>query len=142
MRKTCEICGCDFSPPKSLYRFCSIACANRRMLVLRSPEEARLVERERWQQKNRRRRAQLRGAESEPYKLDEIAVRDGYRCGLCGKRVAMGRRCPDLKAPTIDHIVPLADGGSDLRANVQLAHFGCNSAKCARGGGEQLALVG
>jgi 5-methylcytosine-specific restriction endonuclease McrA len=49
---------------------------------------------------------------------------------------------PHLKVPTIDHIVPLADGGDDVKVNVQLAHFICNSIKGDRGGGEQLLLVG
>lgn len=89
----------------------------------------------------RRRKARLRNAQSEPYTLTEIAVRDRRMCGLCRKRVAMLKSVPHPKAPTIDHIVPLADGGDDLRANVQLAHFMCNSRKSA-GGMQQLALVG
>jgi 5-methylcytosine-specific restriction endonuclease McrA len=36
---------------------------------------------------------------------------------------------PDLGAPTIDHIVPMAKGGDDTKINVQLAHFSCNSRK-------------
>lgn len=143
--RPCEICGLTFEPWKNGQRTCSRSCANRFRYASRPVEivdAIRRAELDRLQRKNRRRRAQLRGVESEEYSLQEIAARDGYRCGICGKRVPMGRRCPDVKAPTIDHIIPLSEGGNDLRSNVHLAHFGCNSGKCARGGGEQLALVG
>ncbi len=89
----------------------------------------------------RRRKARQRGAVSEPYTLAQIAERDGWRCGLCRKLVAMDKPIPHPKAPTIDHVVPLSRGGDDTRANVQLAHFLCNSIKGA-GGSQQLALFG
>lgn len=79
---------------------------------------------------------------SEPYTLAEVAERDGDRCGLCGRKVDMRRRNPHPLAPTIDHVLPISRGGDDTRANVQLAHRACNIAKGARGGGEQLALIG
>jgi 5-methylcytosine-specific restriction endonuclease McrA len=89
----------------------------------------------------RRRRALRLGAVSEVYTLAEIAARDRATCQLCGKRVAMAKQVPHSKAPTIDHVLPLARGGDDTRANVQLAHFLCNSLK-SDGGSQQLALVG
>lgn len=92
--------------------------------------------------KSRRRRARMRAAVSEPYTLAEIAARDRYICQLCRKRVAMKKRVPHPKSPTVDHIVPLVESLDDTRANVQLACFGCNSRKGARGGGEQLLLFG
>lgn len=89
----------------------------------------------------RRRRALKLGVPTERYTLAEIAQRDRRTCQLCRKRVAMTKIVPHPKAPTIDHVVPLADGGSDLRSNVQLAHFLCNSTKSNRGT-QQLVLVG
>jgi 5-methylcytosine-specific restriction endonuclease McrA len=53
----------------------------------------------------------------------------------------MTKAVPHPKAPTIDHILPIACGGNDTRANVQLAHFICNSRKGTRGS-QQLALAG
>lgn len=73
--------------------------------------------------------------------MAEIAARDRNMCQLCGKRVAMTQSVPHPKAPTIDHVLPLSQGGDDVKANVQLAHFACNSSKGA-GGCQQLALVG
>jgi hypothetical protein len=95
--------------------------------------------------KNRRRRERGRKRNSvvrEPYTLAEIAARDRFRCGLCHKRVPMTKAVPHPQAPTIDHIVPWSVSRDDSRANVQLAHFLCNSLKSAGGGGEQLLLIG
>ena len=54
----------------------------------------------------------------------------------------MTKAVPHPRAPTVDHVVPIAEGGDDTRANVQLAHFLCNSTKSNGGGVEQLALIG
>jgi 5-methylcytosine-specific restriction endonuclease McrA len=99
------------------------------------------VAKKRRKQHERRRRRLLAAAVHEPYTLAEIAARDRYTCGLCRKSVPMTLRVPHPKAPTIDHLVPVSDGGDDTRANVQLAHFICNSRRGA-GGVVQLALLG
>lgn len=91
--------------------------------------------------KHRRRRALKRGGVAEPYTLAEIAARDGHRCQLCRRKVDMTLTGCHPKAPSIDHVIPIDVGGDDTRANVQLAHFGCNSRKGVRGS-QQLALVG
>lgn len=72
----------------------------------------------------------------------EIAERDGWRCQLCGRKVKRGVVAPHPLAMTMDHIVPLARGGMHEPANVQLAHFICNSRKGATVGEEQLRLIG
>lgn len=82
------------------------------------------------QAERRRRKAVLKGKSREPYTLAEIAARDGYRCGICeAPDVNMSLVVPHPLAPTIDHVVALARGGDDMRANVQLAHFSCNCRK-------------
>lgn len=96
---------------------------------------------EQYAEKCRRRRVLKRGGIAEPYTLAEIAQRDHHRCQLCRRKVDMALKVPHLKAPTVDHVIPVSEGGDDVRANVQLAHFGCNVSKGARGS-QQLALVG
>ena len=49
---------------------------------------------------------------------------------------------PDLLAPTLDHLIPLSQGGLHVLANVATAHFICNSRKQAKACGEQLAIFG
>lgn len=144
-RATCEACGAEYAKCRPAQRWCSMACGNRHKAGAGprgglSPE-ARERQRLYWQEKNRRRRAAKRGGASEPYTLAEIAVRDRMRCGLCGRRVPMDRKVPNPLAPTIDHVLPISEGGDDTRANVQLAHFRCNNVKGARGC-QQLALIG
>jgi 5-methylcytosine-specific restriction endonuclease McrA len=100
------------------------------------------AERERYRSKCRRRRV-LQRASTEPYTLAEIAARDRYRCGLCRKKVDMrliDGRLP--MAPTVDHVIPISEGGTDTKANVQLAHRICNLRKGKRGTPQQLRLVG
>ena len=54
----------------------------------------------------------------------------------------MSLKVPNPKAPTIDHILARSQGGDDTRANVQLAHFGCNAWKNAGRVDQQLMLIG
>lgn len=123
--KTCLRCGSSFTTSKPLKAYCKLACHK---------HAAR-------KRQKRKRRALHLGVAHEQYTTLEIAKRDRYMCGLCRKRVAMTKQVPHPKAPTIDHVVPLDDGGDDVRANVQLAHFICNSTKGVRGT-QQLALIG
>jgi hypothetical protein len=92
-------------------------------------------------QEHRRRVAMLSGA-SERIDSLEIYERDGWKCGLCHRRVNPTLAWPNPQSPSLDHIVPLVQGGRHVRTNVQLAHLGCNARKQHRGGGEQLMLIG
>lgn len=85
-----------------------------------------------YRDKCRRRRALKRGAVSERYTTTEIAERDGFVCQLCSEPVVMSTPYPDPWSPSIDHRIPLARGGDDTKANVQLAHRICNIRKSDR----------
>jgi hypothetical protein len=87
------------------------------------------------------RRARLSNAPSERFRAEEIFIRDGYRCGICGKLTNAGAKVPHPRAPTLDHIWPIAKGGGHTRVNTQCAHFICNSLKSdAAGGQTRLAI--
>lgn len=62
----------------------------------------------------------------------EIFKRDGFKCMLCDEPLAMDKKVPHPAAPTIDHIIPLAKGGTHEPSNVQAAHFKCNWMKSDR----------
>lgn len=64
-------------------------------------------------------RARKRRNYVEPVNLDEIYERDGGICQIC--RLAVSR-----KLSSMDHIIPLVDGGAHARWNVQLTHLRCN----------------
>jgi len=83
----------------------------------------------------KRRDAQKRGVDgvkTERINVAYIYDRDAWRCGVCGKRVDKALTYPHLMSASLDHIVPLAHGGTHTKANVQLAHFICNSTKSDR----------
>lgn len=89
-----------------------------------------------------RRRARKRKAFIAPVSRHAIFQRDKWTCHLCGKRVKRSEQAPHPLAPTIDHVIPLAVGGTHEPANCRTAHFLCNSTKSHGGGGEQLMLIG
>lgn len=114
--RPCRECGKDFLPVYGMKRrlFCSQACLQR--LGKRVGKATR--------------RARTRGLIAEVFDPIEIFERDGWRCHLCGtktKRKDRGTTKP--KAPELDHIVSLADGGPHTRANTALACRACNGRK-------------
>lgn len=133
----CEECGELFVGkwhPAWPCRYCSDRCAIR-------------VSKRRARAKNgrydtHRKRAKKYGVEYEPISSLTVFKRDGYRCGICGKKTVPGAKVPDHQAPTIDHIVPISQGGPHLYANVQCAHFICNTRKGVLAANDQLRLVG
>lgn len=58
-----------------------------------------------------------------------IYDRDGYKCHICGKSIDMNATAPSPLSPTIDHVIPLAAGGTHEPGNCKAAHFVCNSMK-------------
>lgn len=88
-----------------------------------------------------RRRAIERGVQAERIDPVEVFGRDGWRCHLCGCRTPKRLRgtCED-QAPEIDHIVPLAAGGTHVRSNVACACRRCNGLKGARPRGQLLLI--
>lgn len=127
----CRVCGVSFHPTYATKKraCCSVACAN---------EAARQDIRNSKQM----RRARKKGAFVDAVYRQRIFERDGWRCRICGGRVKRDACAPHPMAPTLDHIVPLAKGGTHEPRNVQLAHSMCNSMKGDGSAGEQLLLVG
>lgn len=135
----CAWCGNSFDSATRTKprRYCSQAC---RLRAKRNQPGERAYHR----RSKQRRRASLRGATVERFDDTEIFMRDNWRCGICGNPTNRTAKVPHPKAPTIDHLIPLAVGGDHVRTNVQCACFLCNSLK--RDGttqaGDQLRLIG
>jgi hypothetical protein len=119
----CLGCGFPVNRPGSA-RFCE-TCADLRV-------------RAGWAAKGRRRQKAAVGFR--PVTLLELAVREGWRCHLCRRPVLARLVWPHPGCATRDHLIPLADGGTDDPANLGLAHHRCNMARGA-GGVVQLRLV-
>lgn len=53
--------------------------------------------------------------------------KQGGLCALCGEQ--MNLVAGDDQEATLDHIVPVSNGGLDVITNLQLAHRSCNEAR-------------
>lgn len=82
--------------------------------------------RENRRRQRHRRRARKLQVPSELISLLVLAERDGWTCHICRKKVTR-------KSWSVDHLVPLCDGGHDIYANVALAHWHCNAVRSHRG---------
>jgi HNH endonuclease len=160
VRRSCVECGAEFIGGAASKR-CLDCAATRRAAkqrhykgaYLRSPKgRAYRRRRDRRQYQTpagkarcraRKRRHEYRrrgAAKSTPYSRAEIAERDGWKCHLCGGRVSKTAKWPDQMCASMDHLIPLADGGADGAENVRLAHWICNTRR-GRGGEVQLLLI-
>ena len=122
--KACHRCRAAFDGYPA-QRYCSARCA-----------KAARRRRER-----HARRARLHGATAEAYSAADIYERDRWRCHICGRRCRPPGSGYHPRQATIDHLVPIADGGPDTPANVSTACHECN-ARRGTGGEVQLALIG
>jgi 5-methylcytosine-specific restriction endonuclease McrA len=64
-----------------------------------------------------------------------IVERDASRCHICGEKCK-----PD--EITLDHLIPLAKGGTHVPENLRVAHLSCNARKRDRSANDQLMLIG
>lgn len=71
-----------------------------------------------------------------------LGERDGWKCHLCGCKVPkVAGTAKNMDGATVDHLVPLVQGGEHVWENVALAHRRCNLSRGDRGLA-QLRLVG
>lgn len=113
---SCVICGTAFiqkHDPRHKAHCCSAECSRKAS-------------------RHRRRDRERTSAKTKPVYRRKVYERDGWRCRLCGKRLNRKAKVPHPSAPTIDHILPIALGGTHTYENIFAAHFRCNSAKGPR----------
>ncbi len=130
----CLQCGNTFLKKDKIRKYCSHTCAKAKSRVYPS-RRAQAVAYE------KRRRARLRSVETERFSDAYIHERDGWVCGLCNRKIDKKLMFPHWMSASLDHIIPLSDGGGHTRANVQSAHWICNSRK-SDGPGGQMKLFG
>lgn len=166
--RSCVLCGAP-TPPSTRGRLKCDRCAQesvatrcgesgcdrparaRKMCAMHYKRAARaagvIVDQQVWDERRRanyaRRRALKKGSEvGDPFTNTEIFERDRWRCHLCRRKVKSETLWPDPLSASLDHLVPLSEGGAHSRENVALAHLQCNVRKGNRAAGEQLALIG
>lgn len=126
----CHCCERSFKANRSTCKYCSPECSKKAYYASEPKKEER-----------RRYRARKVNAYVAPVFTEEIIKRDKGICGICGKKISLKLQYPHPMSLSIDHILPLSDGGTHEPKNVQLAHFICNSVK-GMGGTDQLRLFG
>jgi hypothetical protein len=114
--RDCKECATAFVPEYGNKRrsFCSQRCLNRHAGRIGKAK----------------RRARERGLDAETVNPYEILHRDGWRCWICGcdtPRKLRGTIEPN--APEVDHVIPLAVGGSHTKGNMRCACRSCNQSK-------------
>ena len=83
------------------------------------------------------RRARIRGAVYESIDPIKVFDRDGWRCHICKKLTDKSKRGTyDDRAPELDHVISLAQGGSHTWGNVACSCRACNSMKGAKSLGQ------
>lgn len=162
----CEACGSKFKPGWYPSRFCSRQCRNGSGYVRRKPlvvstcvdcgaSVEAVRQRQRCDKCQKRAIRRARGSDTHEARArrrglprdysitaDRLFTRDGWRCQICG--IKTPKRLKGLQqpqSPTIDHIVPISQGGGHVWENVQTACHACNMRKGAKVLG-QLRLVG
>lgn len=142
----CQVQGCEGIPTTS-YRYCNrhetergrygiagerFYCdcgADMRRGSMRCPTCAYAIRLRRAKDGQHRRRAAINGATHEPIDSLKVYERDEWQCGLCQQPVDRDTAWPDVMSASLDHVVPLAIGGTHTYDNVQLAHLTCNTSK-------------
>jgi hypothetical protein len=133
--RPCIQCGNAFYPVHGGNRCCSKKCRDKHKRSLPWFRAAKAIGKA-------RRRAMLSLVIIERVDPMDVFARDGWRCQLCGTRTPrklVGSN--DLRAPTLDHTIPLAVGGEHSYRNSQCACRDCNNKKAAKIRG-QLRLFG
>jgi 5-methylcytosine-specific restriction endonuclease McrA len=73
--------------------------------------------------------------------IDKLIERDGHApCHLCDESIHYEDRGGSW-GPSVDHLVPLSEGGDDTLENTALAHKWCNSVRNTRPIAEVRALL-
>lgn len=131
----CTHCGRVFHPTGAR-RCCSEACSVLRLAAVHASwripsahsDRLRTERKRRGSARRAERLAAVTGSKKQKSgRWRRIADRDGLECWLCHQAVDLTVSVRHQRAPSADHVVPLAHGGSDDDSNLRLAHYGCNS---------------
>ena len=113
----CKECGKHFSTHIKDRKYCSKTCSNRYQ----------------WRKAYTVRRTMIKknGKIDHCISLEKLYKRDKGICHICTDKVNMNLNTNDNMYGSIDHVIPLAKGGTHTWDNVKLAHRICNSIKGA-----------
>jgi 5-methylcytosine-specific restriction endonuclease McrA len=76
----------------------------------------------------KRRPRQLRGKRQQN-KIRFVGDRDGWVCWICENPIAEDVSIDHPERASLDHVVPLRDGGPNANENLRIAHACCNESR-------------
>ena len=133
----CKHCGSEARRKRPFFRFCSLGCQRQSRLERRQAYKQSEAHKSYRRAAKSRRRARMRGAKAERIDPVKVFERDKWRCHLCGTRTLKSKRGTlDDRAPELEHIVSLADGGTHTWGNVACSCRKCNLEKGAESRGQ------
>lgn len=123
--ENCQTCSAslEYRAGKARSKFCSARCRRRSTRARADRRRYRLIDKV-------RRRTRMRGLLYEAVDPFKVFERDGWHCVICGCSTPREKRGSyENDAPELDHVIPLARGGSHTYANTQCACRDCNIKK-------------
>lgn len=111
----CKECGKWFSTTNKGKKYCSVTCSDR--FEYRKKETIR------------RERIKQNGRIDWDISIERLIHRDKGICYLCGEQVKTNLDPNHDYYPSIEHVIPVAKGGTHTWDNVKLAHRKCNYLK-------------
>ena len=122
-KRVCVVCGQPFETPFPYALTCSKECSK---MLHRDRHDHRLD------------RLKKNGEVDTSITLERLIERDDGVCHICGGKIDKedysykdGYRVTGRSYPSIDHVIPIAMGGTHTWNNVKLAHMVCNAQKGA-----------
>lgn len=109
----CVVCGDKFVS-ETTARTCSEPCAEQRFMDQRRAGK-------------HARRARMKAAFVSHVSPLAIYKRDGWQCWLCLSPIDPDADPQGDDGPSLDHVIPLANGGTHEPSNVRACHRGCNA---------------
>lgn len=64
-------------------------------------------------------------------RIRAAVLRGATHCTICGEPLDWQARPMSTRAPSVDHITPVSQGGTNDPSNLRPAHHGCNSRRGA-----------
>lgn len=130
----CSLCRKPFTGTQSTASYCCVECKSK---ARRSRRKESTVSVESRRARESKRRALKRRACAERIEPLRVFERDKWRCHLCGiKTLKHLRGTLSDRAPELEHIISLADGGTHTWGNVACACSKCNRRKGASSFGQ------
>lgn len=139
----CPVCEVQFETDKANQVYCSELCRQRYKTAKRLQRPYTRVpterDRARWTLREARRKAagkpRARTGGSWRVMRARVLVEEPV-CWLCELPIDPALRYPDRMSGSVDHITPVALGGTNDRGNLHAAHFSCNNRRNAPRNGQ------